>query len=1029
LLSDQDTGDLFSIATTTHGATTLTTTDDDATAAHFEIAADGDIILDAANDIYLEAGGADFYVDARNYMFTSSTSGRPLLTLETTNTQANTSAELKFLKDAADTGDGEYLGSIGWYGDNDAGTPEEIQYGQILVRTADVSDGTERGNMYLKVAEYDGNLSVGLQLSGTDTNGEIDASIGAGAASVTTIAGTLTMGSTAAMDNSGLLTVANQTGITGTGTVTSGTWNSAGTITTASQPNFTTLAGLTSFGSAGATTDIAAGDLTMYNAVNDGNPTVRIGSSATNNFEIKPVYNSGAQTIDSVDFTTYTTSSSSNDGRYRFFVDEVELARILDGQMFINGSFNAKGDGAYLQTKSETTSSATEGGKLRLICDDGAAMGNDHRLGVVQFEGAEDASQNFTIGAQIEAFCEAAWSASENGGRMVFSTTDGNASTSEVLRLDSNKLSTFSGAVDISPANNVGTPALLVDNDDTDQVAVKIEAANVDATALAVLVPDLTTGHGINVNADSLTTGAALRLDVDTALTTTNTMNIMTIDFDKSGNMASGQSHGITGINLDMTDNATSNVGNTIMTGIFIDMDHANTNGVTYQAGVSVDLNGADAGAMYGFTSDVPDTGGVDFKAFSSANSADYFQIATSTNGATTLTTVDGDAALAHFEIAADGNITLDAAGDIALEAGGNDVTVDTDNFIIESATNHLPKLEIKSTYDGGDGGNLNFHKDRASTVVNDDVIGTISWQGDNDADESITYGYIEVSALEVDDTDEAGRMKLQVAESNGAATTVTTGLEIFGADNTTDGEVDVTIAAGAASTTTIAGTLTMGSTATLDNSGILQVAAQANITSVGTLTGLTTSGAIELGHADDTTIARSAAGKVTIEGNQVVTAGAVNVSSGSQSPIAMQVARRTITTGEANTMFTGGLSYAPIELIPAQGANTIIMPTSCMAKVDRAANQTNGSTTMDVHYDGQTGGYGSSSLFHFRRFGFGETTDYVERRAINQVTSGLTLTEDVNKAVEISFNGGAPTTDCFTSIDIFITYYVLDIS
>ena len=36
------------------------------------------------------------------------------------------------------------------------------------------------------------------------------------------------------------------------------------------------------------------------------------------------------------------------------------------------------------------------------------------------------------------------------------------------------------------------------------------------------------------------------------------------------------------------------------------------------------------------------------------------------------------------------------------------------------------------------------------------------------------------------------------------------------------------------------------------------------------------TAGNIELGHASDTTIARSAAGKVTIEGNQIVTAGAV---------------------------------------------------------------------------------------------------------------------------------------------------------
>jgi len=155
---------------------------------------------------------------------------------------------------------------------------------------------------------------------------------------------------------------------------------------------------------------------------------------------------------------------------------------------------------------------------------------------------------------------------------------------------------------------------------------------------------------------------------------------------------------------------------------------------------------------------------------------------------------------------------TITASGDMALVATGNDVTVDTDTFTIESATNHLPKLEIKSTHNGGDGGRLSFQKDRGAAQVNDDIMGTIFWGGENDAEEPITYGLIEVSALEVDDTDEAGRMKFQVAESNGTAVTVTTGLLIEGSDNTTDGEVNVTIAAGAASTTTVAGKFTCAS-------------------------------------------------------------------------------------------------------------------------------------------------------------------------------------------------------------------------
>ena len=51
-------------------------------------------------------------------------------------------------------------------------------------------------------------------LTGGSVDAEVDVTIGNGAASVTTLAGTLTMGSTAAMDNAGLLTVNAQTGIT-----------------------------------------------------------------------------------------------------------------------------------------------------------------------------------------------------------------------------------------------------------------------------------------------------------------------------------------------------------------------------------------------------------------------------------------------------------------------------------------------------------------------------------------------------------------------------------------------------------------------------------------------------------------------------------------------------------------------------------------------------------------------------------------------------------------------------------------------
>ena len=88
-----------------------------------------------------------------------------------------------------------------------------------------------------------------------------------------------------------------------------------------------------------------------------------------------------------------------------------------------------------LDIEDTTASSATQGGNLRLASNDGAVMASGHRLGVLEFAGAEDTSSTMTVGARIEAITDAAWSASENGADMLFYTTDGNASQSEVLRL------------------------------------------------------------------------------------------------------------------------------------------------------------------------------------------------------------------------------------------------------------------------------------------------------------------------------------------------------------------------------------------------------------------------------------------------------------------------------------------------------------------------------------------------------------------------------------------------------------------
>lgn len=127
--------------------------------------------------------------------------------------------------------DGDRIASLSFRSYNDAGTPALKNFARIFSEIADATAGEEAGNLTLQVSSYDGVLTNGLQLLGdTDADGEVDVTIGAGAASTTTVAGTLTMGSTAAIGNTGLLTVGTQTGITATanlvtvGTIGTGTW-------------------------------------------------------------------------------------------------------------------------------------------------------------------------------------------------------------------------------------------------------------------------------------------------------------------------------------------------------------------------------------------------------------------------------------------------------------------------------------------------------------------------------------------------------------------------------------------------------------------------------------------------------------------------------------------------------------------------------------------------------------------------------------------------------------------------------------
>jgi len=145
------------------------------------------------------------------------------------------------------------------------------------------------------------------------------------------------------------------------------------------------------------------------------------------------------------------------------------------------------------------------------------------------------------------------------------------------------------------------------------------------------------------------------------------------------------------GIQLDM-DNTTATNGANYMYGLHVTptLTHAadagssfvygalinaqgGTNGTSLVQGARIEAGGGDIN--YGIQLDVED-GGVDLRIESSADSGDYFQIQTTTHGATTITTVDDDAAAADLTFTIDGDLTLDSEGKIVIEAKASDEVV-----------------------------------------------------------------------------------------------------------------------------------------------------------------------------------------------------------------------------------------------------------------------------------------------------------------------------------------------------------------
>ena len=206
------------------------------------------------------------------------------------------------------------------------------------------------------------------------------------------------------------------------------------------------------------------------------------------------------------------------------------------------------------------------------------------------------------------------------------------------------------------------------------------------------------------------------------------------------------------------------------------------------------------------------------FKGNGSASTTTYTWPAAAIAGRVLQTAGNGDLS---WVAQSAGTITaLNNATENELVTVGNTTTeLDAEANLTFSGTT----LSIKNLSNDTAGAELKFVKDKGAAGADGDDVGKITFTGDDAAQAQTDFGQILVEVSEADNTDEAGKMSFLVAESDGTTTALTAGLILEG-EHATDGQVDVTIGAGAASTTTIVGDLIVSGSTTTINTAQLTV-------------------------------------------------------------------------------------------------------------------------------------------------------------------------------------------------------------
>ena len=313
----------------------------------FAMGVDSDFTIthDNATGATIATGATGLAISAPAVTVSSSAASSPILHI--TNTHAGaTSGELRFNKDSASGADSDIMGLISFYGTDDSdNTHERLAYVDAII--TDSAHGSEAASLRFYVAENDATLTAGLVIAGqADADGEVDVTIGAGAASTATVAGSLTVTGDIILDDGGSLKEAG-----GTAAIT---FDGSGNVTKIGQDSpssgeFLKFDG-TNWVAASATVsglacdDLSVGDAAVTVSTSVGNITIETQANDTD--IIFNVDDGGSQ-------ITALTLDGSDDGAAIF------KSKVTAGTHFVEGVENASSSGAISKGFTGVTTSSS----------------------------------------------------------------------------------------------------------------------------------------------------------------------------------------------------------------------------------------------------------------------------------------------------------------------------------------------------------------------------------------------------------------------------------------------------------------------------------------------------------------------------------------------------------------------------------------------------------------------------------------------------------------------------------------------